>query len=503
MPAKEIKELRKAGKLDEAYALARSEYTNEPDNIWTKRNLSWVLYDQLCIANCNHEQFLLKLNEVIGLQMLESEDLFWESMPLAFYKFFKPLNPSSAGDFNLAYEFFIKLQQIPVKRKTKWYSLLLRSLVRMFKDSPKYLEVIDWWGFENFMPEDFEQVKLADGTAIMALAEQVYIHYAKHLLRNLEDMATANSNSERAIQFVAELAELMKIAPNFQYPIYYRSLLLGALNKHEEALAALIPFALRKKSDFWVWSLMAELVPNNPELRFSCYCKALCCTAPDVMLLKVKQVMVALLLERGKHAEAKHEIIRIVEVRSASGYTIPGEVLTWQAAPWYSATKSSVNNAAFYRDNSQLAEGLLYSNFPLTTVVVQNVQDHKKIVSFYSLDKVMGTCKYDRFVKHLSVGDILSVRIHHRSAEGYCKLLTLEKVKDIDTFKKVTKQITGVVSVPAGKNFGFIEDCYLDPSILNRIQLENGSLFNGTALQVFDVKKRSWGWRVISGKKSS
>ena len=36
MPAKEIKELRQAGKLDEAYKMALSELQAEPDNIWSK-----------------------------------------------------------------------------------------------------------------------------------------------------------------------------------------------------------------------------------------------------------------------------------------------------------------------------------------------------------------------------------------------------------------------------------------------------------------------------------
>ena len=64
MPAKEIKELRQAGKLEEAYAMAEAEMQLEPENIWTKRNISWVIYSQLDASANNLHFFLDKLEEL-------------------------------------------------------------------------------------------------------------------------------------------------------------------------------------------------------------------------------------------------------------------------------------------------------------------------------------------------------------------------------------------------------------------------------------------------------
>jgi hypothetical protein len=47
MPSKEIKELRKVGRLYEALDMALAEMQEDPDNIWTKRNISWVYYEYL------------------------------------------------------------------------------------------------------------------------------------------------------------------------------------------------------------------------------------------------------------------------------------------------------------------------------------------------------------------------------------------------------------------------------------------------------------------------
>ena len=66
MPAKEIKELRKAGKLNEAYEMAKSELSSAPDDIWAKRNISWVLIDSIKarIDSGDHEIVINKLSEI-------------------------------------------------------------------------------------------------------------------------------------------------------------------------------------------------------------------------------------------------------------------------------------------------------------------------------------------------------------------------------------------------------------------------------------------------------
>lgn len=41
MSFKEITQLRKEGKLEEALTFAQEDYNKEPENIWNKRSLSW------------------------------------------------------------------------------------------------------------------------------------------------------------------------------------------------------------------------------------------------------------------------------------------------------------------------------------------------------------------------------------------------------------------------------------------------------------------------------
>ena len=50
------------------------------------------------------------------------------------------------------------------------------------KESIRYTEFADWWDFKNFRAEDYQKEKLPNGREVMAIAEQAYITYAKHLL---------------------------------------------------------------------------------------------------------------------------------------------------------------------------------------------------------------------------------------------------------------------------------------------------------------------------------
>ena len=47
MSSKEITELRKAGKLNEALEIALRELDAKPADIWALRNISWVYYEFL------------------------------------------------------------------------------------------------------------------------------------------------------------------------------------------------------------------------------------------------------------------------------------------------------------------------------------------------------------------------------------------------------------------------------------------------------------------------
>ena len=140
MPAKEIKELRQAGKLDEAFAMSKAELEAEPANIWGKRNLSWVLYAQLDVAAVDLSVFLSKIDELKQLALPDTEEMFFENISIVISKAARVITHVEPIDIEKLYQLFDAIKELPIKRDCKWFSVLYGAFHKGMKDSNRYIE---------------------------------------------------------------------------------------------------------------------------------------------------------------------------------------------------------------------------------------------------------------------------------------------------------------------------------------------------------------------------
>ena len=91
----------------------------------------------------------------------------------------------------------------------------------------------------------------------------------------------------------------------------------------------------------------------------------------------------------------------------------------------------------------------------------------------------------------------MKVRFQGGSNEGMHQLYTAIKVND-ETFKKqFMKEVTGVVRTPNGKPFGFIDDVFIQPSLIKNYNLSDGMQFTGKAMRSFNKEKKQWSWKIV------
>lgn len=497
MPAKEIKELRQAGKLEEAYAMAKAELDADLSNIWGKRNLSWVLYAQLDELASNLDAFIAKINEVKELDLPASEEMFFENISIVISKAARVITHEATLDINKIHRLFDSIKELSLKRNSKWFSVLFNAMHKGMKESNGYIEFADWWDFKNFRPEDFQKEKMPNGKEVMAIAEQAYIAYAKHLLPKQTQHGEIIFNKDKAEAFLPVLSQIVEDYPQFQYPAYFNAKLLLALGDKDNMLESLLPFAKKKRNDFWVWEILAEAFSSDPEKVFACYCKALSCKSPDEMLVSLRQKMARLLIARKLYNEARTEIDLLVHARTEHGFKIPAEVTNWQAMDWYKTAVQSKSNFGFYKAYLPIAEALLFSDVQEESVIVEFVNADKKILNFIASETKFGFLKYDRFFSDVKVGDTLKVRFQGGSNEGMHQLYTAIKVND-DTFKKqFMKELQCVVRIPAGKPFGFMDDVFIHPSLVTKYKLTDGMQFTGKAIKSYNQEKKQWGWKLL------
>jgi hypothetical protein len=427
-----------------------------------------------------------------------SEEMFFENISIVISKAARVITHEATLDINKIHRLFDSIKELSLKRNSKWFSVLFNAMHKGMKESNRYIEFAAWWDFKNFRPEDFQKEKMPNGKEVMAIAEQAYIAYAKHLLPKQTQHGEIIFNKDKAEAFLPVLSQIVEDYPQFQYPAYFNAKLLLALGDKDNMLESLLPFAKKKRNDFWVWEIFAEAFSTDRDKVFACYCRALFCKSPEEMLLKLRQKMARMLIAQQHYNEAKTEIDILVRTRAVQGYNMPVEVTIWKATDWYQNAVAATSNIDFYKAYIPTAEALLFGDVPEELVIVEFVNSDKKILHFIASEEKSGFFKYDRFLSDVKVGDTLKVRFLGGSNEGMFQLGTVVKTDDKAFKEKFLRYVTGPVRIPNGKPFGFVEDVFIHPSLVAKCKLTNGMLFNGTAIKSYNREKKQWGWKVLS-----
>ena len=215
------------------------------------------------------------------------------------------------------------------------------------------------------------------------------------------------------------------------------------------------------------------------------------------MLVGLRERMVSKLLKRELYNEAKTEIEIIVKVRTKHEYKISNLLTTWQNQDWYKSAKASESNLNFYKKNAVEAEELLFLGIQEEYAIVDFVNAEKNILNFIVSDTKFGFFKYDRFFKHVKVGDILRVRFQSNDKDRLYKVYTASITKNDEFKSKFIKELEGIVKKSEGKTFGFIEDVFIHPTIMNKNNFVDGQNIKATAIKTFNNEKGTWSWKMI------
>ena len=52
------------------------------------------------------------------------------------------------------------------------------------------------------------------------------------------------------------------------------------------------------------------------------------------------------------------------------------------------------------------------------------------------------------------------------------------------------------------ENFGFVNDVFVEPRLIEKLNLEHGQLIIGKAIMSFNKKKNQWGWKAFEIQKA-
>lgn len=477
--------------------MALQDFEKDPENLWNKRALSWVYYDLLKkhAEEHNYASFIETLEKVKEMAMPADEKMFFENLAWPLSTMFRFLAKENTKDYGKISSLYRLTKEFHIPRPAKPFSVLYAAIHKAYKDFVQYTEVIDDMGIENLLSEDFEEEEY-NGKKNMSLAEQVYIAYAKHLAEGkpIDPYGNRQIDVQKIKEFLPLLDELIDKYPDYLYPPYFKAKLLLKLGA-EDIMSSFLPFARKKKGEYWVWQLLAEIYKDKPEIVFASYCKALSLRSKDDFLVKIRQSFAGLLIQQKMYSEAKTELERILAVKTAMQTRIPNEVQMWIASDWYKTTEKRNDNFSLYNHYAPQAEELLFADIPEETVVVEFVNRDRKILNFVKDQDKKGFFKYDRLLRDPQIGDVLKVRFRENPSEGRYMVYTVKKGNP-EECNALTIVNGDLRIIPAG--IGFIDDVFVDKSVIAKFNLTNAQQINGKAILSFNKTKNQWGWKLIS-----
>ena len=560
MSFKQVKELRKDGKLEEAYQLAKldleaaaqggfkigealvasddpsvakSSHSLTMDSIennpaeksplpdifknvqpvkpnaesilWAKRALAWVLYDYLKLnaTAAQFDTFINYLRELAALQLPEDEKMVFDNVAWQAGKILFDIHRQEKVDFQKVNVIFELVKTFHFTKPSEASSFLYKAFHKNHQEWSRYLECADWWGFENFRPEDFLKEEMPNGKPVMSIVEQAYIAYSKKLLEGESSEADpfrSHLNRDKVNAFMPALDKVIELHPEYLYPPYFKAKLLLAMGSGENALAAFLPFAKAKRTEFWVWDVLSDIFPNESQKQMACLCKALTCRTSDEFLIKVRTKLAALLIDAGKFTEARTEIEHILKTAEEQGYNASGKVKSWTNAAWYNGIKPLNNNYILYSALAAEAEEILFADIPADIAVVEFVNSDKKILNFVVSKNKYGFLIYDQFLRKIEIGDCIEVRLDSRSKEGLFKALTLKKT-DKAPDATVLRSFTSILTKQPDRDFGFADDIFIAPNFTKKLKLSSGDAVSGKAVISFNPKRKEWGWKAVAIRK--
>ncbi len=287
------------------------------------------------------------------------ESLGWE-----LYRVGKNLFESEKIDLYPAKQLLVEYIRLHNERPSLLHSLFLRFADKLIgNEGFNLVAFLKLWDLNNLTQEDYQPYEADNGKTYPSIAEKVIQHAAKDALskKQTADVTYVLPFIDKAIQ---------KFPENF-WLTYYKAKLLHLIGQNNAALEFSISVTKTKVNEYWAWALLAEILLDlDREKAFSCYCKALLCRGEDKFLANVRVKFAELLIEKSLYPEAKYEIDKAIQSRENEGWKITEILMNYQNSDWYPSATASQNNQNLYRENTELAEALLFDSMPWLNATV-------------------------------------------------------------------------------------------------------------------------------------
>lgn len=467
-PNQEIKNLRKSGKIDEAYQRGYELLKEHPEDKYLAAAIGWVIYDK--VKNLVEEA---KQNRNSS-ESVKSSQLRYLLKEYAKLKLTRP-------DF--------------------LFSLLLSQTLR-FPEKLEFLpKLVKWAGVDSFRTEDFQAQPGDNGKKFDSLVEQT----AREVGKLTRDLNSENNFEARELQeFAIALIDMAISKADVQHSEwlnYHKALLLNQLGKSEEAQKFLLPVVQEKRDQYWAWHALANLVENSDyQLALSLCCKSYLTCKDLKFAVRVFEDITRLALQQNNLQLAKWATDQAFTIRNDNGWRITKSLRNFLESNWYSQAGVLLNPEESLKTIAEDAEKVIWANLPRYKANYLGTFNTKKgttMVKFGLLWKgssqeianpVRGLLDNIK----LDFGEPVTVAVEERDDRP--TVVFVEKRLSGSPFDSMAHK-TGQLRLKSG-GYGFVDDVFVPREIAS--QLEDQQVVSVATVKTLDKKKNQWGMSAIA-----
>ena len=415
----EVTDLRKSGKLKEAWLLAAKNLAERPNDIWAARDFAWVAYD--CMKRYtdkdsnyfgNMDAYVISLAKARALPLGDDDAMFFEN---------------AAKNVRFVVWELAKSDEkgLPDLRKLldeiiQWdprSPLIIEGTVRGFlkglkSDPDATVKLMRWWGLDKFEREDFER-RDAGGRTMMSFAEEATHRYLKAL--SAKDQYGGLKYDEDYLSDVVDTVKALlsdSRCEDWEWPTKSLGGLLNDMGRDDEASYFLAPVVLAKPKEAWAWHAFAgSLKRRNPESYAKCLFRGLAVSRDTKMSLPLHEESMQFFSNHGLRTLAKAEASMIDECRRDNGWSALESASRTLADSMDVVASTQEDLRTAYVANSQGAELCLSEYAPKTELYLEWADTKKGRAGIVLLEEKRAQFTWQRSREHALVRKAVSTDI--------------------------------------------------------------------------------------------
>ena len=545
--SRDVFDLRRASKLDEAYTMAKQLMENPDYSVWDKRAYAWCLVDLIKRANAEDNQAATERyrNELKPLIITESDGVLFKQTEyvlrvassvvkvLAAIKSLKDAghyqdaldkvknlyaeNPDD-DSVKTAYGWCLhKVIQVEAKEKVINFERINACLNDVFAlglhNDISFMRYL--WGpiltikeveqqiplyqyalqldFTTFEREDYEVKPYRGSDGMIHNWPSLVIRVLRKSLNSLDKTVDREMIVTLRNLAVEHMAYLNESTYYLKWSIAKTYVMLHELDTAKQMILDLLQ---AKPNEFWLWNGLVNTIEDDHIFALSCYCKSLLCQHRLQFNGAAKLGVIKELVALGQYDMASAELHELVTFRIDNHQTVNDQLNAYLHADWYNPDAESLPKD-FYRENSATAVEFLCQSLPRTIGIVNYVSEAQNRAFIAADGDMLLMYQYDAKepLDEMDVVSVIYTRYEDQDGTVRYNVAACEKIDEEPPTSLVMKFKEPIEVIDTGLAFTKESNVFMDHKMVQTYNLMSGYVVSGVAVRSFNKKKNCWGWQ--------